>query len=1034
MEKLLAHLNKEQLEAVNSIYWPIMVVAGPWTGKTQIIALRTANIIEKARVNPENILITTFTEAWVIAIKERLISFIWKEAYKVWISTIHSFSQDVISSFPEYFVEQKAKNTIDDIEILEFLSENIEKKIKSWKLEFLYSPADKFMYLRDIKDRISKLKWEWISPENFNIKIKEQQEEYNQNLEALKDNKRIRDLEKRTKKDKEWYDKHIWKLKELNNIYKDYQDFLKQNELYDFADMINFVVEKLEQNEDLRSYYAEKYQFLMLDEYQDTNNPQNKIMDLILSVWEQKNIMVVWDDDQSIYRFQWANIENMLDFYNRYPDTNFIVLEKNYRSSQDILDLAANLIENNDERLVNRLDFLNKQIFAQKPWNIENKYYIFNNEELEKNFILNDIKEKSFSAKARKDTANFAVIVRSNREVEEWTNFMQENNVEVESKLKTNILNNIFVNFLIDFLNLIENPYFDDEKFINILRSDIVTIENIDVITLNRVLYQKNYSKKWFKLQLWDYIWKIEHENEIEFKNLEQIINFRNNIEDLNSKLWTYWISKLFKELLEKLDFINYIEKNANFNDLEDIFTLLNKIKELQDKNKDLNLKNLLNKIKLHKKYNIAIPRQILKKQGSNIEILTAHSSKWLEYQYVYIPWVQAWNWESKTIANKLKLPIWVVWDWLQYSNLNEKEKKTIEKQIRQEEDRRLFFVAITRAEKQVIFSRTIWKDNKIYIDSPFILETQINQSENIDNTQDLKQIIINKLQNQTIQINDDELNYIKDFLKNYKLSPTDLNTFLEDPKIFLQNSVFKYPFTDNEFTIFWKVYHRILELINKKKLDNKKIELKYLIDTFNLLINKELLTSDEKERLTQKWIESLTWYFDIFISNPREILKFEYNFRPRNVVFEGIPITWKIDKIEKITLNLTPPPSGTPLEKGRNIIEDVALVDYKTWSTKSENVIKWVDRYGNKKESFKEGKYYRQLLFYKLLAENDSDFYTKYNIEELALDFVEWKNWKYKYQAIEINEEDYENFKELLKESRTKINDINFWREVLKS
>ena len=110
---------------------------------------------------------------------------------------------------------------------------------------------------------------------------------------------------------------------------------MRQKSAYDFNDMIQFVLTKFQTDEDLRYYYAEKYQFIMLDELQDTNNAQNEIIDLILSVNQDKpNIMVVWDDDQSIYRFQWANIENMLDFSIKYPDLTTVVLENNYRSNQ----------------------------------------------------------------------------------------------------------------------------------------------------------------------------------------------------------------------------------------------------------------------------------------------------------------------------------------------------------------------------------------------------------------------------------------------------------------------------------------------------------------------------------------------------------------------------------------------------------------------------------------------------------------------------------------------------------------------------
>ena len=1079
-------LNEPQKEVVENINWPIMVVAGPWTGKTQIIGMRTANIIENAGVNPENILITTFTEAWVIAIKKRLSNFIWSEAYKVKVATIHSFAQDIITSYPEKFAEFKASITIDDIESLQVLTDIIDTNIKNNNIEYLFTAFDRYMYLRDIKDRIGKLKAEWISFAKFDKIISELRTEYDQKLEDLKSNKRIRDLEKRTKKDSENYKKHIWKLTELNFFYKIYQDYLKKNSLYDFSDMINFAVKKLEDDEDLKYDLAEKFQYIMLDEYQDTNNSQNKLIDLILSVWNSKNIMVVWDDDQSIYRFQGANIENMLDFVGTYPYTKFIVLKNNYRSAQSILDLSTDLIENNSGRLVNKLPDLKKELIAQRDYKDlnNNKYFILQDEILEKLFILEDIKKKSshsistpgHSLLSFQDNSpcpkgidweqeHFAIICRSNREVEEWTKFMQLQNIEVESKLKTNILKNKFVEFILDFLEIIENPESSDEKLFDILRTDIIDIENIDVISLAKILYKKNYSKSWFKANLWSLLKNIDSdfleknnildvekkaifELDLEnvFKNFTKILEFRDLILELNSELGLYWISRLFQKLLEKIWLIEYIETNGTFSDLEDIFTLFNKIKTLNENNNDLSLKELLNKFELHNKYKIWISRQILKKTNSNIEILTAHSSKWLEYDYVYIPWVYSWNWESKRVIDKLKLPLWIAWNWLQFSGLDEKELKNVEKETQLQEDRRLFFVAMTRAKKELIFTRPAGKENKPYIDSPFILEAWFsgelveNKIENNSVLETIKKELLWKWEDLVKTIKE-EINYISEFLENYKLSPTDLNTFLEDPKKFLKNVVFKYPFTGNEFTIFGNVYHKVLELATMTKISPNSVSLKgievatlwEMTEKFLELIKYQILTSEERDRLTKKWLEWLTWYYEIFSKNPRIPLAVEYNFRSRDVVFEWVRITGKIDKVEKINNPLSTLSGGINNgEQSPLFIEDVAVVDYKTWGIKTEWKIKWVDRYWNKKESFEEGKYYRQLLFYKLLSENDREFSSKYNVVELALDFVEWKNWEYKYVWIIPENDDYEEFKILVKDSWEKINSLEFWKKIL--
>ena len=257
-------LNNEQKEAVETIYGPVMVVAWPGTGKTQIIGLRTANILLKTDINPENIFITTFTEAWVIAIRERLLSFIWEDAYRVNVSTIHSFAADVIKTFPERFIEYKTGTTVDDVEILEILKEILDKLIKNKKVVELTSDYDTYYYLRDIKWAISNLKQEWVNFQKLEELIKHQEEVYKEELAEIKPTL------KKYENTKLKQEKHIVKLTELNNIFIEYNKYLRKNHKYDFNDMINQLLLK----EDLPRFKA-----ICIDEAQDLSPLQWKLFD-----------------------------------------------------------------------------------------------------------------------------------------------------------------------------------------------------------------------------------------------------------------------------------------------------------------------------------------------------------------------------------------------------------------------------------------------------------------------------------------------------------------------------------------------------------------------------------------------------------------------------------------------------------------------------------------------------------------------------------------------------------------------------------
>jgi len=833
--------------------------------------------------------------------------------------------------------------------------------------------------------------------------------------------------------------------------------------------MIQFVTAKFQTDNDLLSNYAEKFQFIMIDEFQDTNNSQNNVIDLILSVGTtppaslppqsreiqgefSQNIMVVWDDDQSIYRFQWANIENMLDFVSKYPSTKMIVLDNNYRSSQDILDISQNLITNNIQRITNRISSINKNLkaFWEDKDLKQNWFFMLENDIKEKLFVYNEIK------KYNNPNSTFAIIVKTNKQVEEWSLFLKQKWLLVNSKNNTNILNNPYCNFLLDFLKIIENPYINDESFLTLLRNDLIQVENIDAIYISRNLYQKNYSRQRFKLWIWDIIKDISspHPSPLPmgegtinmFKNIEKIITFRDFILSLNSSLWNGWITALIRDVLEKINIFEYIEKNWNFNDLQDIFTLVNKIKSYIENDKDITLKIILNKFDLYKKFSLPILRENIIAINTNIEILTAHSSKWLEYDYVFIPWVYEWNWNQKRQSDKLKLPIWITWNWLQYADIDEKEHKELEKEIALEEERRLFFVAMTRAKKSLIFTLPKTKENKLLLQSSFILETWL-EPQNIEldiSENEMKEILISSmLETHLVKTTKDEIDYIENFLQNYKLSPTDLNKFIEDPKRFLREVIFKYPFLSNENLIFGTVYHKVLEIVTVKKKNGILLWKDEFTKLFLDEIKKYDLTKEEYDRVYERWINWLQWYYDIFISNKREVIATEFNFSSKGVIFQWIPLTWKIDKIELTSHlssllqengnSLTPSGEGVRGWEQQLVFfkEEIALVDYKTWNIKRIWEIKWIDRNWEKKDG--EWNYLRQLLFYKLMVENCFELDNKFKVWELALDFVEWKKWEYNYVRVDYNFEDYEHFKNELLEARWKISNIDFWKEILK-
>ncbi|GIW59734.1 MAG: hypothetical protein KatS3mg087_0800 [Patescibacteria group bacterium] len=385
-EKLYENLNPEQRKAVDHLEGPMMVIAGAGTGKTQVIAMRIANIIRQTGVEPFNILCLTFTESGVSAMRERLIKILGTSGYYVRVQTFHGFCQEVIEENPQRFVFARELKLLNDLEKIQHLnkvldSKSIENPLKTY--------GDPYFYRASILQQISNLKRESVSADDLRemaessngflqdykevldnfiamhaSKITEEEvqkllllvQDMNGDslrnylhksfatliyqgmaeLEISKNGKpSYRRIKDGVKSFVETLDKHIPKQMALADIYSEYQDGLLRNGRYDFDDMVLFVLRELTQNKTLLAEYQEKYPYILVDEYQDTNAAQNGLVRLLGEGVEMPNVFVVGDDDQAIYRFQGANLDNILAFHQIYnPHVQIVTLRRNYRSHQ----------------------------------------------------------------------------------------------------------------------------------------------------------------------------------------------------------------------------------------------------------------------------------------------------------------------------------------------------------------------------------------------------------------------------------------------------------------------------------------------------------------------------------------------------------------------------------------------------------------------------------------------------------------------------------------------------------------------------
>lgn len=991
LRKALDGLNAAQREAAETVYGPVVVIAGPGTGKTQIVACRAANILAKTDARPENLLITTFTDAGVVSIKKRLVRFLGSDAYRIKVSTIHAFSNDVIRMYPEKFLRFRAMTMLDDIEQISIF----EKIIESSKFEFLYSDYDKFHYLRDIRDRIGKLKQEAVSPEALESATDDLGRRYAEELSTIKPTLKKHETTAASQK------RHVGKLRELADAYRKYLAECYERGLYDYADMIGYVGEVLATDGDLRATLAERYQFVMLDEFQDMNGAQNRIIDAILSETDSPNVMCVGDDDQSIYRFQGASLENLFAFSTRYPNPKFVVLTENYRSIDAVLRLAEKSVSHNGERIGNHVEGIVKHLNSNRSdEGAEVSIRAFANPLEEKAVVLRDVRRYLAEGVPPEE---IAILTRTNAETEEWAAFLSGNGIGVESKASANALSSEYVSLATDVLEVVSDPGASEDRVIRLARSGMFDLEPSDVLVLNRALYKLNYTRK-DRLKFLDAAANAELLADMGLKHPEKFVAFHAAIAECaprNVRLY-----EDMKRIFESLAFVAYVESHGTFADLEDVFTLFDTAKAWDARDERLTVSGFLKRIGYYRTYGLPLVSKRVSEIPNRVKVLTAHQSKGLEYEAVFLPNLAEKVWGNRNKADQLKLP----------DGLGLKFTAAPSSDAAEQDERRLFFVGITRAKSKLSLSYAESDGEKPgnRVASMFLTELGVEPSRNGDPV-NYSEVIASELRPNVMarsEMTAGEEAYVREFLANYRLSPSDLNKFLEDPKTFLRDSIFKYPFEDNEFTVFGKTYHRALELFYLSwKKEGRQPGLDRLAADFDRALRQEVLTPEIREKLLKKGHEGLEGWYAEHVGKLEIPLELEYNFYPRGIVFDGVPLTGKIDKIE-----LRYPDS-----------DEVRLVDYKTGRPKSLNEVKGETKNG-------DGKYFRQLLFYKLLFELDSGLFPKYRPTALALEFVEGKDGKYVSLDVDFTEGDMERLKGEIRDSWKKISDPEYWKEVLRS
>lgn len=978
-------LNEQQRRAVDSIEGPVMVIAGPGTGKTQILASRIGKILLDTDTSPQNILCLTYTDAGVVAMRKRLLQFIGPDAYKVNIYTFHAFCNDIIQENLSLF-EKTALDPISDLEKIELFKELVDAFPKNHPLKRYR--GDVYYEVKNLQSLFSTMKKEGWAPSYINQKI----DEYLDNLptrDGFIYKKKYKEFSAGDlKADKITEEKEkMEKLRAAVNEFDRFQQLMRKKNRYDFDDMINWVIRAFEENKNLLSAYQEKFQYILVDEYQDTSGTQNRLVELLISYWDKPNVFVVGDDDQSIYRFQGANIENMLQFAGNYKDELLtVVLTSNYRSTQPILDVSKTLISRNEERLVNQVEGLSKELLSSN----EGINHLTNNPvirefETQRQEMIGIVKHVQQLLAAGIPPGKIGIIYKENKYGEELSRYFKLLDIQAYSKRHLNILELPEGKKILLVLKYLASemyiPYSGDEMLFEIMHFNWFGIPPVEIAKLSLEAAEKRYGGSRSSIRQLLYEKSAAPARDLFSTGLHQgLKKVSAVIEKLLADVPNITLQQLFENIIQEAGLLTQIMQSSDKHwQLQVLTALFDFIKEETHRNPSLNLQQLVALIELMEKEGISLPLVQVSGSDKGVNLMTAHGSKGLEFEYVFLAGCNAVSWEKKKKpGGGYKLP-----DTMFASQPAASEE---------EELRRLFYVALTRAEQHLYISYSKFKnDGKELEPSMFIAEIldkhEIPVEKMIIDSAVLSEFAgLGFSKPEAPEIDAIEEAFIGRTLEKFVMNVTALNNFLKCPLEFYFKNLIRIPSPKNEATEFGSAVHHALEKLFRKMQENgnNKFPTKetFISDfTWFMERHRESFTKEQFNRRMEYGPEILGNYYDRYVNSFNPVVSVELNIR--NVVVQDVPLKGKLDKLEF---------------DGKS----VNVVDYKTGDPdKALPKLK-----GPSENEPNGGDYWRQAVFYKILVDNHKA--KDWKVVSTEFDFIEPdKKKQYRKEKISISPAD---------------------------
>ncbi len=833
----LNKLNKEQRKAVEHGSGPLLIVAGAGTGKTRAITYRIALLIESGAALPEEILALTFTDKAAGEMADRVDDLLSLGYSDLWICTFHAFCERVLRRHGLDIGLPGNFKVADQTAAWLLARQNLDR----FKLKYYKPLGNPVKFIHALLNHFSRCKDQAITPADY--------------LKFAKGKNIEKDERER--------------LHEIARAYQVYQNLLLENNLLDFGDLLDYVFELFKKRPAVLKKYRQKFKYILVDEFQDTNWIQYEMVKLLAKT--DDNLTVCADDDQAIYRWRGASFSNILQFKNDFPKAELAVLTRNYRSCQNILDAAHSFIQANNPRRLEAMAQIDKRLIADSNCLGTLRHLHFKSAEQQTQGVVNEI-IRLMKESGDLMFGDFAILSRANESAAQFARACERSGIPARFAALKGLYSKPAVLDMISYLKIVNN-FYDGAAMWRVLNMPFLMIPNDDIAKITQHSYKKSQSiyESLAELPL---IPGITQHGAAGIAKLAALMEKHRGLSRQKN------VSELALAFLEDSGYLEYLVRQDRRSEIDFIGQFYAKIKDFEAANLDPDLKKFIDQLDMEiesgeeGKLNFD-PLKI----NDAVQIMTVHSAKGLEFEYVFIADLVDRKFPTIERGDEIEIPAELSKDSL------------LEGQAHLEEERRLFYVAMTRARRGLYFASAAdyggARPKKV---SRFLHEMGYNG----DNHQSEVKLV---------RVADDRRRPQARGPLPGHFSFTQLANFEKCPMQYKFAHILRVPAKGKPFFSYGKTMHNSLyEFL--MELGGKKGSFKMLADIYKKnWIDEWYDSKSEKETYFNQGLASLkNFWRDFSIRRPKILLlggqpALERDF---NLKINGYNITGKIDRIDE--------------------------------------------------------------------------------------------------------------------------------------